>query len=70
MTVDELRTLAEDADESVVLVIPPPPSRGHRIRLCRTSGPLGTINCVNRDGNTVAVFRAKDILAWCDKYKL
>ncbi len=65
MTLDEMQELAENAGDEIVLVIPPPLSKGEKIRLCRKSGPLGQILCVNRKGNTVARFSAKSVLAWC-----
>lgn len=68
MTIDDLRELAENADDSIVLVLPPPACQGERIRLCRTSGPFGEIICVHPvNQKTTAAFRSKDILAWCDK---
>jgi len=67
MTLDELRTLAEQADGCVVLVIPGPPGKCEKIRLCRTHGPRGDILCENSRGGTVARFGKRDLLAWCAK---
>lgn len=70
MTVDELRELAENADDCIVLVIPPPLSRGEKIRLCRTHGPLGDILAADGNGKgTVARFGAKEVVAWCTRMK-
>ena len=69
MTIDELRKQCEksirDGWDGVVLVLPWV-SKGEKIRLCKSSGPLGEILNVNSNGETVARFSAKKLLEYID----
>lgn len=64
MTINDLLDIVSHSGEVFVIDMPPPASRGKRIRLCRFNGPFGVVLRVNR-GCTIAEFKSHAIRKWC-----
>lgn len=59
------------ADAEVMLCLPGRSPTGERVRLAgRHGGPYGEVMCLNAVGETVAMFRADQVLAWMGRKAL